>query len=120
MAQGSGHLPLISFSNNSRTRAMHKRTHVNQCGHHHIGAAKPFHFLAAILVLGSLGCHATNRKSVATTSVVPPELSTMPRELAKTVLPEYVIEPPDILKPSFALPDDVLLLNVLLTHNESR
>jgi len=38
-----------------------------------------------------------SHQAAAPVGVVPPELAAMPRELSKTVLPEYVIEPPDIL-----------------------
>jgi polysaccharide biosynthesis/export protein len=61
------------------------------------GIAKTsLHLLAMTFVVCSVGCSATNKRAV-TTSVVPPELASMPRELSKTVMPEYVIEPPDIL-----------------------
>ncbi|MFK8111289.1 MAG: polysaccharide biosynthesis/export family protein [Rubripirellula sp.] len=63
-----------------------------------IGIAKPsLHLLAVTFVICSVGCQTTSSKHAVTTSVVPPELAAMPRELSKTVLPEYVIEPPDIL-----------------------
>jgi polysaccharide export outer membrane protein len=37
------------------------------------------------------------QKAKEPVTVVPAQLAAMPRELSKTVLPEYVIEPPDIL-----------------------
>jgi polysaccharide export outer membrane protein len=56
------------------------------------------HVIVAAIVICSVGCQSTHRKrGNGPVSAVPPELSAMPRELAKTVLPEYVIEPPDIL-----------------------
>jgi polysaccharide export outer membrane protein len=58
----------------------------------------PLHILSAAFVICSVGCQSTHHKKAGgPVSVVPPELSAMPRELSKTVLPEYVIEPPDIL-----------------------
>lgn len=43
------------------------------------------------------GCQSLSHKSAKPIGAVPPELASMPRELSKTVMPEYVIEPPDIL-----------------------
>jgi len=52
-----------------------------------------FHCFAVLLVLlGSAGCHLTGGHDI----IVPP-CEGPPRELNKAVLPEYVIEPPDIL-----------------------
>ena len=58
--------------------------------------SQPQWMLLALVICGG-GCQATHRSATPPTSVVPPELAAMPRELSKTVLPEYVIEPPDIL-----------------------
>jgi polysaccharide export outer membrane protein len=53
----------------------------------------------ALLLLGtSAGCHVTNPKDPAFgLDRLPPVYDNMPRELSKVVLPDYVIEPPDIL-----------------------
>lgn len=53
--------------------------------------------VAATFVICCVGCQSTQKHANGPVSVVPPELAAMPRELSKTVLPEYVIEPPDIL-----------------------
>ncbi len=91
-------------------------------------SSAPLHALAAAIVICSVGCQSTHKKSHGPVSVVPPELSAMPRELSKTVLPEYVIEPPDILdietvhavpKSPYALKTlDVLSVRVLGTLPE--
>ena len=90
--------------------------------------SKPLRLLATLFVICSVGCQSTNHKPAGTVSVVPPELAAMPRELSKTVLPEYVIEPPDILtietvhavpKSPYALKTlDVLSVRVLGTLPE--
>lgn len=52
--------------------------------------------LAACLL--NTGCHTTAPENPAFgLDRLPPVYDTMPRELSKVVLPEYVIEPPDIL-----------------------
>ncbi len=56
----------------------------------------PLLFVVAFVIC-SAGCQSVQRKSSIPVGAVPPELAAMPRELSKTVLPEYVIEPPDIL-----------------------
>ncbi len=73
-----------------------------------------WHFLLPVVVLCSAGCQTT-RHSGTRGSVVPPELAAMPRELSKTVLPEYVIEPPDILniETVHAVPKSPYALKVL-------
>lgn len=54
--------------------------------------------VVAGLVISNVGCHATQPKHPAFGSDrLPSVYQTMPRELSKVVLPEYVIEPPDIL-----------------------
>lgn len=54
--------------------------------------------LIVVAVVIFPGCHAVPHSGGSITeSVVPSELTAAPRELAKTALPEYVIEPPDIL-----------------------
>ena len=54
--------------------------------------------LIAAIVVCSVGCQSMHQKKASEpVTVVPPHLTAMPRELSKTVLPEYVIEPPDIL-----------------------
>ncbi len=51
-----------------------------------------FRLLSVLLFPGALvGCHCTPAKTE------PPCFLSMPRELQKTTLPDYVIEPPDIL-----------------------
>jgi polysaccharide biosynthesis/export protein len=51
----------------------------------------------ALLATASVGCHlAPNKVAETPLQIVPPQ-SNMPRELAKTTLPRYTIEPPDIL-----------------------
>ncbi len=57
----------------------------------------PLKILAVAIAICSTGCQSVHRKSNAPIGAVPPELAAMPRELSKTVLPEYVVEPPDIL-----------------------
>ncbi len=53
---------------------------------------------AVAFVICSVGCQSMRRQKVKEpVTVVPAQLAAMPRELSKTVLPEYVIEPPDIL-----------------------
>ncbi|MFG0261147.1 MAG: polysaccharide biosynthesis/export family protein [Novipirellula sp. JB048] len=54
--------------------------------------------LMAICLLSGVGCQGFHKSHHASqVSVVPPEVANMPRELAKTVMPGYIIEPPDIL-----------------------
>ncbi len=54
--------------------------------------------LFAAFVICSVGCQSMRKKKASEpVTVVPAKLAAMPRELSKTVLPEYVIEPPDIL-----------------------
>jgi len=55
------------------------------------------HLTVAAIVICSVGCQSTRKKAGGRISALPPELSAMPRELSKTVMPEYVIEPPDLL-----------------------
>ncbi len=55
--------------------------------------------LAALIVSSSLGCTAINapRQPIPVAPPDPPASSPVPRELAMTTLPRYVIEPPDVL-----------------------
>jgi polysaccharide export outer membrane protein len=54
--------------------------------------------LALAVTAMTSGCHTTNPKSPSFgIDRLPPVYDNMPRELSKVVLPEYVIEPPDIL-----------------------
>ncbi len=49
-------------------------------------------------VITAAGCHTTHPKDPAFgLDRLPPVYESMPRELSKVVLPEYVIEPPDVL-----------------------
>ncbi len=51
-----------------------------------------------LLCLCGQGCHTTHPNHPANgVETIPPVYESMPRELSKVVLPEYVIEPPDIL-----------------------
>lgn len=61
--------------------------------------ATPYLGILAVLVLSvSGGCHAMLSPKAATpTHRLAPIPEEMPRELSKTVLPEYVVEPPDVL-----------------------
>ncbi|WP_442508752.1 polysaccharide biosynthesis/export family protein [Novipirellula sp. SH528] len=60
--------------------------------------AAPLQMFAAVCLLSGVGCQGLQKSRHASqVSVVPPEVANMPRELAKTVLPDYIIEPPDIL-----------------------
>ncbi|MGE3779477.1 MAG: hypothetical protein AB7F89_19975, partial [Pirellulaceae bacterium] len=52
--------------------------------------------LPAIAFVAS-GCQLASHGHQAAVDAFPPVVEPMPRELAKTVLPQYVIEPPDIL-----------------------
>lgn len=53
---------------------------------------------ATLLLTGLVGCHATSPKDPEFgMDRLPPVYQTMPRELSKVVLPDYTIEPPDIL-----------------------
>jgi polysaccharide biosynthesis/export protein len=53
--------------------------------------------IVALMALASAGCHiAPNKANETPLQIVPPQ-SNVPRELAKTTLPRYTIEPPDIL-----------------------
>lgn len=89
----------------------------------------PLQVLAVAFIICSSGCQSVRRGSNQQVGAVPPELAAMPRELAKTVLPEYVIEPPDILtiETVHAVPKspymlktlDVLSLRVLGTLPDS-
>lgn len=83
----------------------------------------------ALLVCGS-GCHLPHRvPQTSTIEPLPPVWDAMPRELAKTVLPQYVIEPPDILaietihavpkSPYFLKTLDILSIRVLGTLPEA-
>jgi hypothetical protein len=54
-------------------------------------------FLAAILLLPSLGCSTMHQQTIPQEAFSPPMHGPLPRELAKVTMPEYVIEPPDIL-----------------------
>jgi polysaccharide export outer membrane protein len=59
-----------------------------------------WHTRCVLLLLGlaATGCHATHPKDPNFgIDRLPPVYETMPRELSKVVLPDYVIEPPDIL-----------------------
>jgi len=54
--------------------------------------------LLMLLISGLVGCKTTNPNHPNHgMDCLPPVYKSMPRELQKTVLPEYVIEPPDIL-----------------------
>ena len=49
-------------------------------------------------LISAAGCHATHPKDPAFgLDRLPPVYESMPRELSKVALPEYVIEPPDVL-----------------------
>jgi polysaccharide export outer membrane protein len=54
--------------------------------------------LVLLLAMAAAGCQATHPKD-PTFGIdrLPPVFDTMPRELSKVVMPDYVIEPPDIL-----------------------
>ena len=54
--------------------------------------------LVLLLAVVATGCHATHPKD-PTFGIdrLPPVFDAMPRELSKVVMPDYVIEPPDIL-----------------------
>jgi polysaccharide biosynthesis/export protein len=56
------------------------------------------HSLVLLLAMVAPGCHATHPKD-PTFGIdrLPPVYDVMPRELSKVVMPDYVIEPPDIL-----------------------
>ncbi len=54
--------------------------------------------ITTVCLLSGVGCHGLQKnRHASSVSVVPSEVAHMPRELAKTVLPDYTIEPPDIL-----------------------
>ena len=75
-----------------------------------------FQAFSCIAISGLAGCASVHpKKHPAQASVVPAGVATMPRELAKTVLPNYVIEPPDILaiETIHAVPKAPYNLNVL-------
>jgi len=84
--------------------------------------------LLVAIVCGSTGCHTVHRHHQG----MPPEFlppADMPRELSKTVLPTYTIEPPDILvieaihivprSPYFLRTGDVISANVIGTLPDS-
>jgi polysaccharide biosynthesis/export protein len=55
-----------------------------------------WHWLFAMVALGTVGCQAVRPAAPSCPQPRVP-IHPMPRELAKTALPDYVIEPPDIL-----------------------
>lgn len=68
------------------------------------------------IVLSGTGCHLTPyARHTVSVEQLPPMTDSMPRELAKTVLPLYVIEPPDILaiETIHAVPRSPYLLKTL-------
>lgn len=59
---------------------------------------RPSYLFLLLLVGLACGCHATHSKALYYgMDRLPPVYHTMPRELSKVVLPEYTIEPPDVL-----------------------
>lgn len=76
--------------------------------------------LTVILLL--TGCHSVPHRDRPAPYPVPPVGGDLPRELSKTVLPTYIIEPPDILvveaislvpkSPYYLRPGDVLRIDV--------
>ncbi len=79
-----------------------------------------------LLLLPALGCQIAVHRDPAPTISLPPEI---PRELCKSTIPEYLIEPPDILtidavrllprQPYSLHPLDTLAVQVMNSENES-
>lgn len=53
--------------------------------------------LCVPLLAAAGGCHYIPRREAAPLDPIPPQAGMVPRELNKTILPTYTIEPPDIL-----------------------
>lgn len=54
--------------------------------------------VASLFALSAAGCHyVPKREAPPPLDPIPPQMGLLPRELNKTVLPTYTIEPPDIL-----------------------
>ena len=64
----------------------------------HARILRPSYLFLLLQVALVCGCHATHPKTPHHgMDRLPPVYHTMPRELSKVVLPEYTIEPPDVL-----------------------